>query len=164
MTDTPQDTPNNISDSINSKTTKRTQYLANIEEKQALKDEAILNIAKQYPNITTHELGKKLVDVGIMQLPNTIYKRLKQRDYLKERLNDLDHYWKELKSRELMPLATKELKAGLKDKDLAFKDKMPAIKLVYDKQFGEDRTPARQDTHISIDQVQVLIQQGFDKV
>ena len=102
------------------------------------KDELILEVAKKYPEMNTNQLSCKLNDLGILGNKTELYRRKKNSELLAEGLPDVDRYWREHNSREIMPLAMKRTKKALKDHTLNEKEVFPYVKLAFDKQFGED--------------------------
>ena len=93
--------------------------------------------------------------MGVISNPSSIYKRLKKSDYLKADIAQIRLNHRQALSRELVPLAIKNTKKALKDKDMAASVKLGYTKLVMDKEFGEDRGPSVQVDKIQIAQLQV---------
>ena len=118
-------------------------------------DTAICNILQIYPDITTHGISKHLNNTGTIISHQAIYSRLKKRDYLRGKVEEIQAHHRQQMVREDYPLARSVLNKALKNKDLDIRDKTPLVKLVYDKVHG-DQGPASPATTINIGHMQVL--------
>ena len=100
------------------------------------------------------------MDLGGAKHIQTVYKRLKQKDYLQRDLPEIEKYEQEVLHREDLPLARKVARKALKNKEMNEKEKFPYVKLVYDKAYGETHrnvsTPGVSIESIQIASVNIL--------
>ena len=101
------------------------------------KDRLILQMAKENPDKSKLQIGKELVDLGVYQHPNSVYKRLSRNSILKREIAEVEKYWAEHLKREIYPLAAKRWKRALKSKDLDDKEAFSYVKLAADKVHAE---------------------------
>ncbi len=88
-------------------------------------DNIILTITKHNPHISTRQVGIKLKELGIYDHEISIYKRLNNKDRLKETIESIKRDNEEYKHRELVPLAHDILTKSLKTRTMTLKDKAP---------------------------------------
>ena len=106
-------------------------------------DKNILAATKVLDNPTKSNIANYVVELGGAKHIQTVYNRLKKRDYLQAELSQIEDYHAQQLQREDYPLARKRLNKALSDKDetgayvLSHKEAFPMIKLVYDKVHGE---------------------------
>ena len=107
-------------------------------------DKAIVTVIKSEPNITKAQLANRIVALGITKHVQSVYNRLKKKDYLNAELSKIEDFHAQQLQREDYPLARTRLRKALNDKDkttgeyvLSHKEAFPMIKLVYDKVHGE---------------------------
>ena len=122
-------------------------------------DRAIITAIKANPDISRAQLANTVVDLGAAKHIQSVYGRLKKRDYLNAELVQIENYHAQQLQREDYPLARKRLNKALKDKDITHKEALPYVKLVYDKVHGEKHfNQAPQVIHIdAINNAQFLI-------
>ena len=118
-------------------------------------DQGILTVMHANPEANRTEIVNKTYDLGLVKHKQTVYNRLKKRDYLQAELSQIEDYHAQQLQREDYPLARKRLNKALSDKDetgayvLSHKEAFPMIKLVYDKVHGEKHfNQAPQVVHI----------------
>ncbi len=132
-----------------------------IDDNSVTKDDLIMQVVANSPGLSKRAIGRKCKDLGLIGHENVIFKTLRRTELLAETLPNVKHYHKEYLSREVTPIALKELKDTIKDKELSRKDKLPAIKIALDKEFGEDRAPIRQVDTYNIAEIKILVAQGL---
>ena len=106
-------------------------------KKMSKMDMAIVTAIKAEPGITKAQLANRVVSLGAAQHIQSVYGRLKKKDYLQAELSQIEDYHAQQLQREDYPLARKRLNKALKDPELSHKEAFPMIKLVYDKVHGE---------------------------
>ena len=126
-------TPNNINN-----ISKLSQY-----------DKRAIELLKQDPNLTNHQIGKQLQEQGLSNNERTIYSRLKHSECLSLEINKVRTYNHEFLSREIVPLALKTHKAVLKDKSIEAKDKKDWVAMAEKAEFRID-TPYSSPRTINI--------------
>lgn len=122
-------------------------------------DQAILNIVTSDPNITTNQIGHRLLTIGQCTSTDTVYKRLRRKDYLRREVEEIRQNHREQISRELMPLALKVTRKALKSKDMSEKDKHPYVQMVVKSDLGDqgaDGKPATINIE-HLERMQVLL-------
>jgi len=105
------------------------------------------------------------VKLGAAKHIQSVYNRLKKKDYLQRELAEIQAAKYEHLERIQVPLAAKVVDKALKDKELNLKDKMPFVKLVYDKSFGElHRNVSEGSVNIgAIKNAQIIIQGALNR-
>jgi hypothetical protein len=106
---------------------------AKTKEELSEKDKLILMKTKEDPEKSLNQIGKELVELGVYQHPNSVYKRLSKNGILRREIAEIEKYWREHLHRELYPLAAKRWKRALKSKDLDDKEAFSYVKLAADK-------------------------------
>ena len=114
-----------------------TSDIPKIDLKPSKLDKAIVTVIKSDPDITKAQLANRIVALGITKHVQSVYNRLKKKDYLQAELSQIEDYHAQQLQREDYPLARKRLNKALKDPELSHKEAFPMIKLVYDKVHGE---------------------------
>ena len=171
MDDTqPHKTPQGSKDSPKKKVSKSAKIASNYTALKARrlakytpKDLAIL---KNYDsNLTDYANLKKLEDEGKVNLQHA-YKRLKRSDYLRQDIEQIKEAHRQFLIREAVPKASKAIMEVLNAKKpkkvigldgtevisdgLTPLQKMPAVKLVYDKYYSQDQPQGQGNTFINI--------------
>jgi hypothetical protein len=144
---------NTISDNVASQRTMDCKKLSKY-------DAAALTIAKQFPGLTPNAIGQKLQDVGLSKDHATIYQRLRRNQYFKAEFDAVRKNLEQQIVRELAPLAIKNVRKHLKDKQLHARDQFAYNKLVLDKTTA-DRRDGANESPINIqhiERMQVLFQ------
>ena len=106
-------------------------------------DEGILTVMRANPEANRTDIVNKTYALGLTKHKQTVYNRLKKKDYLNAELSKIEDFHAQQLQREDYPLARKRLRKALNDKDkdgeyvLSHKEAFPMIKLVYDKVHGE---------------------------
>ena len=100
-------------------------------------DKAIITVIKSEPDINKAQLANRIVALGITKHIQSVYNRLKKKDYLQAELSQIEDFHAQQLQREDYPLARKRLNKALKDSELTHKEALPYVKLVYDKVHGE---------------------------
>ena len=129
-------------------------------------DEAMSMVAQTNPELSNHQIGCKLKDMGVIAHPNSVYKRLKKSDYLRAEITQIRANHREKASRELTPLALDIHKKALKSKELTIKEKREWVSMAEKLELGEDRLPGMTVDKIQIAQLQVyqtLVSDNMDK-
>ena len=132
----------------------------------AITDEAALMVVQANPGLNDHQIGKKLVEMGVVEAPNIIYKRYKKNDYLAKDIAEIRAHSREANSREAVPLAHKITVSALKSRKLSPKEKVPFIQIANKIEYGEDRGPTAGIGKVQIGQLQIyqqVIQDNLDK-
>ena len=106
-------------------------------KKMSKMDMAIVTAIKAEPGITKAQLANRVVSLGAAQHIQSVYGRLKKKDYLQAELSQIEDFHAQQLQREDYPLARKRLNKALKDSELTHKEALPYVKLVYDKVHGE---------------------------
>ena len=118
-------------------------------------DKNILTATKALTNPTKANIARHVVELGGAKHIQTVYKRLKQKDYLRGELQAVEQYEYESLHREDLPLARKRARKAIKNKDLNDKEVFPYVKLIYDKAYGEVHKTVGQ-SGISIDTIESI--------
>ena len=107
-------------------------------------DKAIITAIKANPDTSRAQLANTVVGLGAAKHIQSVYGRLKKKDYLNAELSQIEDFHAQQLQREDYPLARTRLRKALNDKDkttgeyvLSHKEAFPMIKLVYDKVHGE---------------------------
>ena len=116
-------------------------------------DQAILQAATVSPNLPINAIANNLIRTGIVNSRDTVYKRLRNKDYLRGEFEKIQQNHREQFSRELMPLAIKKTRKALKTLDE--KEAYPYVAMTVKTTLG-DQGPAAPQTTINIGQMQVL--------
>ena len=118
------------------------------------------------PNLTSSQIGKQLVEMGLAKHEKSIYSRLKDNDYLSGELIAIENAHRETMLRETYPKAEKVVEEALdaSNRRLKLKDKLGYVKLVYDKVHGETYKHVSQPTInvANIERMQVIINGDLD--
>ena len=128
-------------------------------------DNAILTTIKANNTSSKSEIAHGVVGLGVTNHIQSVYNRLKQKDYLQAEIQRIRDYNRQHLDREIVPIALKQVKKVIKSKTLTadeiklYKAKEPFIKLAIDKSFGDiHHTEAPQVVNIeSIQNAQFLI-------
>lgn len=121
-------------------------------------DNKILNIVTADPTINGNQIGNKLIQLGVVKSPQSVYARLKKNTYLHGEIQKLRDAIKEDHSRTIFPLAHKRMKQALKNKDLHDKDVFQYVKLAYDKELStKEENTGNHVESVNIESLQVLI-------
>ena len=128
-------------------------------KKMSKMDMAMVTAIKAEPGMTKAQLANRVVSLGAAKHIQSVYGRLKKRDYLNAELSQIEDFHAQQLQREDYPLARKRLNKALKDNDITHKEALPYVKLVYDKVHGEKHfNQAPQVIHIdAINNAQFLI-------
>ena len=118
-------------------------------------DAAALAVARLNPGLTPNAIGVKLQEVGLSKDHATIYTRFKRNQYFKAEFDAVRKNLEQQLVRELGPLALKNTKRHLKNKELHARDQFAYNKLVLDKVMA-DRKDGALDSPIRIGSVQQL--------
>ena len=116
-------------------------------------DPAILTVKKAFPEADKAQLAKICKQIGATNHVQSVYNRLKKKDYLNMELSELENQLRQQLVRDTYPLAVKRATKALKNKDLDDKAAFPYVKLAYDKVHGETYRNVSQPG-ISIDSIQ----------
>ena len=100
-------------------------------------DEGILTVMRANPEANRTDIVNKTYALGLVKHKQTVYNRLKKKDYLNAELSKIEDFHAQQLQREDYPLARKRLNKALKDQELTHKEALPYVKLVYDKVHGE---------------------------
>ncbi|MFH0807596.1 MAG: hypothetical protein V2A57_04200 [Elusimicrobiota bacterium] len=122
-------------------------------------DNAILYMAKEHPEASTHQLGNYVKDLGVIKHPATVYKRLSKNTYLRGEIKKIRDHNAEFVSRELVPEALKIHRKILKSRVIPDKEKKDWVFQAEKMEFRLDEKPGIQQTvNIrSIENLQLLI-------
>ena len=122
-------------------------------------DKNIISATKALTNPTKSNIANHVVELGGAKHIQTVYKRLRAKDYLQGGIQDIETFHNEFLQRELAPLALRNIKKVYKDKSLAPKERFSYDKLIADKMYGEKHVhTGRQQVNIgSVERIQVMI-------
>ena len=118
-------------------------------------DVAALTVARLNPTLTPNAVNSKLIEAGLAKSQSTIYERFRKNDYFKAEFQAVRQNLEQQLVRELGPLALKNTKRHLKNKELHARDQFAYNKLVLDKVMA-DRKDGQADSPIKIGSVQQL--------
>lgn len=123
-------------------------------------DNAIITAIKANPEANRAEIAKIVKGLGAAKHIQTVYVRLKKKDYLQKEFSEIKKYHDEYLQREQLPIAAKVVTKALKNKELKESAKYPYVKLVYDKAYGETHNVAHQSgvSIGAIQNAQIIIQ------
>jgi len=123
-------------------------------------DPAILTAIKAYPNASKSQIANIVKDMGVTNHIQSVYNRLKKKDYLNKEIAEIETQHHQQLVREDYPLARKRLAKALKDKDLTHKEAFPFVKLAYDKVHGETfkNAPSAGIPMVAIQNAQIIVQ------
>ena len=119
----------------------------------------ILSATKALDNPTKASISKHVVALGGAKHIQTVYKRLKLKDYLRAEIQSVRDNNREYLDRIIVPDALKVTRKAIRNKDLTEKEKLPYVKLAMDKSFGETHhhTAPQQVNIKNIESIQVAI-------
>lgn len=121
-----------------------------------------IELIKNDPDKPLIEVGRKLVELQLVNKPEHIYNLTRTNSKLDAPITQIRERNAEILSRDIVPQALKIHKNVLKDKNINDTDKLPWVKLAEDKEFGADETKRPiPPQHIHIDQVQAVINQSI---
>ena len=136
------------------------QNKSNTRQNHEIIDGIIVDQIKCHPDKPINQIGNDLKQIGVYKHPVSVYHRLVQSDFIKLELAKLKEKVQESVARELFPIAFKQAKIALKNKDLDEKGKFPYIKLIFDKTLGEDFQGIINQT-VNINQLQQVVNQSL---
>ena len=130
-------------------------------------DKAALLIGKDNPTLTNAEIAHEVVGLGITKHPESVFRAFVKRDYVSKELGKVRANHRDRMSRLIVPMALQAIYNALRPSSkLSQKDKYPWVKLVVDKEFGEEQ-PIRPARTVPVSQIQnfiqVTINQGSEK-
>ena len=100
-------------------------------------DRNILSATKALDNPTKSNIANHVVSLGGAAHIQTVYKRLKLKDYLHAEIGTIRDHNRQLLDRTIVPDALKVMHKAIKSKVLDEKAKLPYVKLAVDKSFGD---------------------------
>lgn len=136
--------------------TKKPSKTPKQELKARIKDEALITIATNNPGLSNKQIGKQAKDLNIIGHENTIYKRLRESDYLSAEIEKVRANNQEFIDRKILPKALK-----MHEKVLVDNKKTPenAKEWVFQaERMGlQDNTPVEPVSLVNIESIQVLV-------
>lgn len=137
----------------------------NPPDKMSRYDVAALTLKKQFPTLSSHAIGRRLVEHGLSRCKDTIYQRLKKSDYLRAEFAAIEKHTHEQLVREDFPLARRVARKALRSSQMSEKDKFSYVKLVYDKALADrkDKTSVSPVSLETIERLQVIIEASLQR-
>ena len=126
-----------------------------------------LELIHNYPNLSKMEIGRKLVKLGLIDKPDTIYQITRNipsnvditGEIEKIRSSNLEYM-----SRTIVPLSLQLHNKALRSKDIDLKDKLPWISLAEKTEFRlDERKMPVSPVNVNIGQLQAIITSKLSK-
>lgn len=122
-----------------------------------VRERAILSLVRKYPHVSTKEIGKKLVELGMYAKAEAVYAPLSKSELLRVSVEKIRQDHSEFVTRRIAPQALKRHEKLLKDSTLTPEQAMRAIELAEKLEFRTDERTFPQ--FINIEKIQAVITQ-----
>lgn len=120
-----------------------------------------VQLVKEDPEASNYEISKKMIESGHTSRTMYLDQAVVSNKRMKADIAIIRERNAEELTREIVPVALKKLKTGLKTRELTIKERFPYVKLALDKEFGTDESKRPvQPMTINIEKIQAIILQS----